>query len=38
MGLGLYIVKSLLENYNLRYKVENRDGMFVFKIKIEGDD
>lgn len=37
-GLGLYIVKNLLENYNLRYKVENRDGMFVFKIKIEGDD
>lgn len=37
-GLGLYIVKNLLENYNLIYKVENRDGMFVFKIKIEGDD
>lgn len=37
-GLGLYIVKNLLENYNLMYKVENRDGMFVFKIKIEGDD
>ena len=37
-GLGLYIVKNLLENYNLRYKVENRDGMFVFKIKIEGDN
>lgn len=37
-GLGLYIVKNLLENYNLMYKVENRDGMFVFKIKLEGDD
>lgn len=36
-GLGLYIVKNLLENYNLMYKVENRDGMFVFKIKLEGD-
>lgn len=35
-GLGLYIVKNLLDNYNLIYKVENRDGMFVFKIKIEG--
>lgn len=37
-GLGLYIVKNLLENYNFIYKVENKDGMFVFKIKIEGDD
>lgn len=37
-GLGLYIVKNLLENYSLIYKVENRDGMFVFKIKLEGDD
>lgn len=37
-GLGLYIVKNLLENYNLMYKVENRNGMFVFKIKLEGDD
>lgn len=36
-GLGLYIVKNLLDNYNLIYKVENKDGMFVFKIKIEGD-
>ena len=37
-GLGLYIVKNLLDNYNLIYKVENRDGMFVFKIKIEGGE
>lgn len=37
-GLGLYIVKNLLDNYNLMHKVENIDGMFVFKIKIEGDD
>lgn len=37
-GLGLYIVKNLLENYSLIYKVENRDGKFVFKIKLEGDD
>lgn len=37
-GLGLYIVKNLLDNYNLIYKVENKDGMFVFKIKIEGDE
>ena len=37
-GLGLYIVKNLLDNYNLIYNVENREGMFAFKIKLEGDN
>lgn len=33
-GLGLYIVSSLLDNYNKQYKVETTDAAFIFKIKI----
>ncbi|OFO49708.1 HAMP domain-containing sensor histidine kinase [Nosocomiicoccus sp. HMSC059G07] len=33
-GLGLYIVSSLLDNYNKQYKVETTDKAFIFKIKI----
>ncbi len=35
-GLGLYIVSSLLDNYNKEYKVETTDNSFIFKIKING--
>lgn len=35
-GLGLYIVSSLLDNYNKQYKVETTDKAFIFKIKING--
>lgn len=35
-GLGLYIVSSLLDNYNKQYKVETTDKSFIFKIKING--
>lgn len=35
-GLGLYIVSSLLDNYNKEYKVETTDKAFIFKIKING--
>ena len=35
-GLGLYIVSSLLDNYNKQYKVETTDNSFIFKIKING--
>lgn len=35
-GLGLYIVSSLLDNYNKEYKVETTGNSFIFKIKING--
>ncbi|WP_296257233.1 HAMP domain-containing sensor histidine kinase [uncultured Ezakiella sp.] len=33
-GLGLYIVKNLLDNYKIDYQVKKEDGRFVFMIKL----
>ena len=33
-GLGLYIVKNLLDNYKIDYQVKKEDGNFVFMIKL----
>ena len=33
-GLGLYIVRNLLNNYNIPYELSNVDHWFVFKIQI----
>lgn len=33
-GLGLYIVKNLLDNYKIDYQVKKEDGHFVFMIKL----
>ena len=33
-GLGLYIVKNLLENYKIDYQVKKEDGHFIFMIKL----
>lgn len=36
-GLGLYIVKNLLDNYKIDYQVKKEDGNFVFMIKLDQD-
>ena len=36
-GLGLYIVKNLLENYKIDYQVKKEDGNFIFMIKLDQD-
>lgn len=33
-GLGLYIVKNLLDNYKIDYQVKKEDGNFIFMIKL----
>lgn len=33
-GLGLYIVKNLLDNYKIDYQVKKEDGNYVFMIKL----
>ena len=33
-GLGLYIVSTLLNNYKIPYEVSERDGKFIFCIKL----
>ena len=33
-GLGLYIVSTLLKNYRIPYEVLEKDGKFVFRIKL----
>ena len=33
-GLGLYIVKNLLDNYKIEYQVKKENGNFVFMIKL----
>lgn len=33
-GLGLYIVSSILNNYNIEYKALQDANFFIFKIKI----
>lgn len=33
-GLGLYIVKNLLDNYKIDYQVKKEDGRFIFMIKL----
>ena len=33
-GLGLYIVKNLLENYKIDYQVKKENGHFIFMIKL----
>ena len=34
-GLGLYIVKNLLDNYKIDYQVKKEDGNFIFMIKLD---
>lgn len=36
-GLGLYIVKNLLDNYKIDYQVKKEDGNFIFMIKLDQD-
>ncbi len=36
-GLGLYIVKNLLDNYKIEYQVKKENGNFVFMIKLDQD-
>lgn len=36
-GLGLYIVKNLLDNYKIDYQVKKEDGHFIFMIKLDQD-
>lgn len=36
-GLGLYIVKNLLDNYKIEYQVKKEDGNFIFMIKLDQD-
>ena len=33
-GLGLYIVSTLLKNYKIPYEASERDGKFIFCIKL----
>lgn len=33
-GLGLYIVSTLLNNYKIPYEALERDGKFIFCIKL----
>ena len=33
-GLGLYIVSTLLNNYKIPYETLEKDGKFVFRIKL----
>lgn len=35
-GLGLYIVSSLLDNYNKQYRIQKNNKRFIFKINING--
>lgn len=36
-GLGLYIVKNLLDNYKIDYQFKKEDGNFIFMIKLDQD-
>lgn len=33
-GLGLYIVRNILNNYNIKYEILQSENYFIFKIKI----
>ncbi|EPV41532.1 HAMP domain-containing sensor histidine kinase [Streptococcus sp. R4] len=33
-GLGLYIVRNILNNYNIKYEILHGENYFIFKIKI----